>query len=310
VTDYIARRVALHAIKDVPHQRLIDAAEGVYRHYELACQMNEPSCIAVRGKTGSGKTTLVRKVKEMILAEPHDSSTKPVVYLELPEDCTRKMVLGRILEAVDDDDPYGSTGSVLLARVQDAMRSHKVRLIIIDEVQHLVSKENKRVNHKMADLLKVLIDTVGVPFVLVGNTDLDHILSANQQLQRRMFDYIRLTPFDLGDRRDSVHFRAFLRLFDARLPFPEWCELDDAAVAAALHDATEGLIGFIVQLLKNAGDRALREGCRRIEPKHLAAAWRAVRKPFVTRKDNPFTNLVQPAPRLKQQDDLKKLKAA
>lgn len=310
MTDYIAQRVKLHGIKDVPHHRLIEACHEILRQYELACQIEDPSFIAVRGKTGSGKTTLVRKVREVIEKRPAEAHTKPVIYLELPEDCTRKMVLGRILEALDDDDPYGSTASVLLTRVQQAVASRKVRLIIIDEVQHLVSKDNKRVNHKMADLLKVLIDTVRVPFVLVGNTDLDHILSANEQLQRRMFDYIRLTPFDLGDLKDRTHFRAFLRLFDARLPFPEWCELDDIAVAEAIHEATEGLIGFIVQLLKNAGDRALRDGARRMEPKHYAEAWRAVRKPFVTRKESPFANLVLPNPRLKQEHELKRLKAA
>lgn len=316
MNDYIARMALLRGIR-INYEQTQKAEEEIRDLYELgACGalVEEPGFIVLRGRTGSGKSTIVRNVMEKLKAEAarlmppggDGQVIQPIVFMTLPEETTRKNVCGELLAALGDDDPFGATQSVIVERIKAATEARKVRMIIIDEIQHIVSADNARVNYKAADLLKVLIETLRVPFLLVGTPRMNKLLEAklleteDNQLLRRMHTPIDLEPFSVTEQKFLMEFRAFLRCYDEAMPFEEWCHLWDKDIALAIHKATDGFVGFVAQLLKKAGDIAIRAGGRRIEIRHLSEAYLVVRAPFVDKgRRNPFEGLAQPAPQPK-----------
>lgn len=299
MSAYIQRLAKLHAVYKIRHPEHLHYRDEILAIHQASLAVPIHGFYTVTGDAGSGKTTLALEVRDTIMqtAKPGEI---PCVYFAIPEEANRKTVVGAMLEQMDDPDPWGPKEAVLLSRLADAVVEKGVELIIVDELQHLVS-DNRKVNKKVADLLKHATDLVQKPFVLVGSRDLDLIIEPNRMSQRRVLGDAPLDPFkqtELPEKEAEAklrNFRAFLRLYDAHLPFSHWCALDCDVMAAALHEASDGLIGFFVQLLRKAGDYALREDALRIEPAHWAQAWRVLRMKFLpSSRRNPFEGLTLP----------------
>jgi energy-coupling factor transporter ATP-binding protein EcfA2 len=148
---YTDRLSALYKSSVIRHSGLTRGRDEILAIHRASQTESIAGFIIVTGDTGSGKSTLVTEVRVAIMraAEP---DKVPCVYFEIPEQTSRKTLVGALLEAMDDDDPYGPKEAVLLSRLTRTVPEKGVELIIADEMQHLVS-DNRKVNKKGADLL-------------------------------------------------------------------------------------------------------------------------------------------------------------
>lgn len=251
--------------------------------------------LAVPGRSGSGKSRLIARLRSDILKEAADAAGlvasatgiatpdgdwRPVLFVPTPPHVRITSLASAILTALGDEDPEFGVEGVRTARVRRKLQEQKVKLILFDEFQHLVENRTDSFAFKAGDWLKGILNeadgTVPVPIeertgyfvhaVFFGRPSITALFQQNGQFCRRNRGIAPLKAFDWIDEEERERFRMTLRGIDQALPFPEWSGLADEAFALDIHRATDGVIGRIMSLVQGAGMEALVAGSPRISP--------------------------------------------
>lgn len=273
-----------------------DAIEAIRRCHEMGrYPLEEPSCLLITGVSGCGKSTLRKEYAKRCPRQELDDRTKiTVLHLELPSQPTIKNVAERILIAMGD--PFAEKGSAegKTARIIKLMRECYVELVMLDEFQHFVDNAGVKVESKVADWLKHLINSTKVPFVLLGLPRCERILEVNEQLRRRFTPKIALYPFKLSDANSRRQFGGLLQSLQKNLPFEARSVLVDKEVIPLIYYATFGLIDYVMKLIAEAIFIALSEGQLSIDEKVLERAFRDAIWRDADGARNPFNSQFQP----------------
>lgn len=252
----------------------IEVLNRLWEFYDISQTSPTANIMVLHGKSGSGKTTVAKEfygqVQDAVKVEGNDMAA---IYLSAPSKCTPKALAADLL--VKLGDPYADRGTLeqMTRRVVGFINERNVSLVVLDEFQHFMKTENQKVLYDAADWLKSITNQVGCPFLLVGLPNTLDVIDANEQLERRTTDRVELSHFPYKTEEDRVRFRTILALFSQELPFPETDFLVAPVFAEKLHSATDGLIGWVVRLLRAASALALRSDERHLEPKHFSAAF-------------------------------------
>ena len=162
--------------------------------------------------SGSGKTTSLERLLIELYAQRiiHSSyKGKPFrfdqlvwLHLDCPGDGSLRQLLIQFLHAVDsiigktrvrDDeyigyyDLYGGTRATvdsLISAVATVAANHCLSVLIIDEIQHLLHADGDGAD-RVLNYLVTLVNTIGVPVILVGTPRANHVLSRQGKQIRR-----------------------------------------------------------------------------------------------------------------------------
>lgn len=214
----------------------------------------------------------------------------PVVYVELEQACTVKRMWSAILHGYGDE--YWDEGTLedMRVRALGLIRDRRTDLLVLDEVQHLFHRSKDGI--AATDAIKRLLDAGVCSLALMGDLDGRRLLESNVQLVNRMVTPADVRVLDGGDKGDMSLLTGFLRRYDLRMTeadlHPEPSGLDDPRVVAGLMDAGTGLLGVMVNLIREASDHAHLRDARRIEPYDLSAAARGWSGGQGRQKHNPF----------------------
>lgn len=240
------------------HPLYNEILERIKRCHEISKISSHAEDAYIGGPTGSGKTTVARKYKK--LYPPHDEGevTKvPVVMISIPSPATQKSIIVELLAALGDPCAEKGTNSVQTLRLKNFIKKCGVELIILDEFQHLIDRDSDKVMRTVADWLKVLIEDTGVPVILLGlegenggSSDTKTIFDANPQLGRRFANRMIMAPFGFitGEEKDA--FRLFLEIVDKTLPLKKKSNLADIGMALRFYYASDGVIAYIMKLVR------------------------------------------------------------
>jgi len=252
--------------------------------------LEEPGCLLITGVAGSGKSTLRKEYAKHFPARDTEEGTEiPVLHLELPAQPTIKNVAERIL--LDMGDPLFTRGSAeaMTSRIVTLFKNCGVQLVILDEFQHFIDNSSEKIETKVADWLKYLINITKVPFVLMGLHRCIRILQSNEQLRRRFSRQISLTPFSIRDKRSRRNFEGLVRSLWQNLPLsPSHDLVHDAEVIDRIHFATFGLMGYVMTLTSAAVQIALEEEKAELSRDVLERAFLATIWPEAHGTLNPF----------------------
>ena len=131
----------------------------------------------------------------------------------------------------------------------------QVELVILDDFHHLIDKETNRVLEQVSDWLKVLIKETGIPFLVVGiEGKVERILEANAQLSRLFAVRQTLAPFrcDPTDAASVQEFARFVQYAEQAIAMPLPTTLPRLELLQRLHEATQGVVGNLMNLLRYA----------------------------------------------------------
>lgn len=247
--------------------------------------------LRVTGASGSGKSTLAKSFRDVVLARgAHGEGDAPVVYVELEQACTVKRMWSAILHGYGDE--YWDEGTLedMRVRALGLIRDRRTDLLVLDEVQHLFHRSKDGI--AATDAIKRLLDAGVCSLALMGDLDGRRLLESNPQLVNRMVTPADVRVLDAGAPGDMSLLTGFLRRYDLRMTeadlHPEPSGLDDPRVVAGLMDAGTGLLGVMVNLIREASDHAHLRDARRIEPYDLSAAARGWSGGQGRQKHNPF----------------------
>src|SRR6266550_4009557 len=196
--------------------------------------------LAVFGATGVGKSTVMQRVAEKLRAEEPNPSVVPVVVIKAsPEDVgasarldyyrkVLKQLQGHV--AVSDrvknlplfTNPERKSRDPaewleMRDAVQYALALLRVKVVFVDEAQHLMYVDTPHKPTAQLDWLKTFTEQTNVLHVLVGNFDLYDCCHLNAQAARRMRD-LPFARYHLDNATECAEFATALRTFLEEVP--------------------------------------------------------------------------------------------
>lgn len=274
----------------VRHLRFQKAFKEISRCHRMGrYRFDEPGCLLITGESGCGKSTLRKEyASQFPRFEMEDRTAIPVLHLELPSQPTVKNVAERIL--IELGDPFAEKGSAegKTARIIKLMEGCRVELVILDEFQHFVDRSSDKVEYKVADWLKSIINASKVPFVLMGLPRCQRILEVNEQLRRRFPSRVELHRFRIDRKNDRQQFVGVLKTLEKTLPIQKPSALTDKNVIPRIYFATHGIIDHTMRLVAESLSIALSESRDTIDQEVLRIAFERAVWEGARDKDNPF----------------------
>src|SRR6266571_386698 len=243
-------------------------------------ETKNPPCLAILGNTGAGKTTLVDTWLANAPLHPMETpegSIIPYLYVLVPSSPKKKGAVAAILRALHDPNPSRGTEWDMILRVHNLIKRCKVKMIFVDEFQHLMDKDTQQVVHAIADFLKDIINQAHVPMILTGKLgEAEPILLANSQLDRRFGTPLVLQPFEWDRSRPETikEFRTLMRDIDQALPL-DLSDLQNEEMAFRFFYASAGYLGWIMEIIREAAIRAIDIDCHCLNKQLLSAAYEA-----------------------------------
>jgi Cdc6-like AAA superfamily ATPase len=258
----------------------------------------EPECMLITGTKGAGKTTLIEwYARNFPIRESPEKRVVPVLVVTVPSPATVKGLGSAMLKALGDPAADKGAVSSITLRLKDYLKDCRVELIILDEFQHFDDRQSKNVLKTISDWLKNLINETRVPIVLVGMPGCESVLEneGNEQLKRRFSSREQIDPFAWDTPEHIDEFRQLLKEIDDALPILKDSHLAEATTAFLIHSATDGVINYVMKLLRWAAKLAIESGAEQIDHSILAQAYEARLAQDFVKRPNPFNPQFDPA---------------
>ena len=217
--------------------------------------------LALVGDTTTGKTTIINEFR--LRHPPEDNRTEdavhvPILIVQAPTTPSEARFYGEILRAVYAPMRQSSNAEQRLVQVLTVFRVIGLRMLIIDEIQHMIAGTLQR-QRVFLNTIKYLGNELQIPIVGVGTTDALHALQSDPQLANRF------EPVVLGRWQYDERYRRLLASFELLLPLKEPSFLSEPTLAAKIMSMSEGTIGEITEVLKRAARLAIETGHERID---------------------------------------------
>lgn len=185
-------------------KKVRDAIRDVVSENEA---LSEPRHAILIGDSGCGKSTLLDLIKadhppkeECFQLGIHLQQT--ILYLSLPSTITSRSMAIATLRAIGDRSAMNGTCQELTERLIRYIKQCNVKVIFLDEFQHLLALGRGSVQganqHLLAarNWIKSVIVATHVTFVLMGMPETLALIDDEPQLERRFTHLLHLSPFE------------------------------------------------------------------------------------------------------------------
>lgn len=271
---------------------LKDVLEAIRFCHKYSRLYREPKCLLITGLPGVGKTSVAEYyIRDYPRINNEESVEVPVLYVKIEVPATPKNLVSALLAGLGD--PAAEKGSIgsQTRRLRHFLKEVKAELIILDEFQHFIDRDSLKVLKTISDWLKLLIDNSKLPVVLMGMPYSHLILDTrgNEQLRRRFSLRKSIEPFGWGENdKEQEDFRNFLKLVDAELPFNKRSNLAGKTMSYRFYCATNGVISYVMDLIRMAALNAIELSLETIDLELLADAYDKSLASAYPDRENPF----------------------
>lgn len=283
--------------------KFVDIRISNERHDRLISYLERLTAIGIATSNGrkmggralapsaTGKTSSAEAFRTKYEARGlHSEGERPVIIVPLDSACTSRRLFAAILRTVGDPLCDTGTEDILRSRSYVALKRLGCRLLIIDEVQHLVARSSVR--NDICDVLKRFLDDGIVPLALLGTDEATELLNKNVQLASRLHAPFDMPPLKTSSLEDRKLFKAYVANLDQALVdtgiLKRKSGLDAARTLTCLFKISGGVLGRVTNLIREALIHAVEREAEYVELYDLSFAtshW-AVGQGFV--KENPF----------------------
>lgn len=253
------------------------------------CADEEPEHLMLIGHPGTGKSTLLKKLLASCPRVVHQEFTEvPILYTEIPARTTIKALAGLMLQNLGSEYWNRGDETARTHQLVTLIRACRCKLIILDEVNHLVDRGGVKTHYLVGDWIKQLGAATRTSIVLSGTLRSKQLLTTNYQLGSRFSEVHTLSPLSLiGERQ--WEFLGVLKTLESLLaPMPS-IELHHQKTAPMIAFATNGRMRSIRQLLVRAVEVAGRAPKQKLTLDALQVAFLEVIFPKAPDTRNPFS---------------------
>lgn len=255
--------------------------QGNYKFDNCELSPTTSSGFTIIGFSGVGKTKTVERIlalyPQIIVHSKYkhkDINQYQLVWLKLdcPHDGSVKGLCVNFFQEIDrllGDDSYNkfaagrnTTTDTMIPRMAQIARRHSLGVLVIDEIQHLsVAKSGGQ--EKMLNFFVTLVNTIGIPVILIGTSKALPILQGEFRQAKR----------GSGQQGDviweNMHKNEHWELLIEGMWQYQWtkkeCELT-RELMDVLYDESQGIIDIAVKLYAMAQIRAIATGKEIVTP--------------------------------------------
>lgn len=242
-------------------KQILERLEELLAHPHI---IRMPNLLLI-GRTNNGKTQILKRFRELHSASDNigdDAISVPVLYVQAPSVPDEKRLYADILNVLFAKFSISDHPHKLLANIKDKFQKVGVRMLIIDELNSLVSGSMAK-QRQFLTVLKHLSNELQIPLVGAGTEDAVRAIQTDPQLSNRF------TPVTLPRWGMDVDFRRLLASCEQILPLRHQSHLSEKVIAHDIWSRAEGTIGETVTLLKRAAKLAICTGHEKIDKEML-----------------------------------------
>jgi chromosomal replication initiation ATPase DnaA len=217
-TKLTNKEINEYLAEPIYHPTFIKAYKHIHKAFDSFGR--RPACCYITGDSGVGKSTLGKAIYNEIIAntEPDpNANIISVVMVTLKDSTLPDEVRKDILDKLGVDSS-GYSGRKLRVLLEKQLKACGVQLIIFDEFQHLVRKYDRDVNRNACNFIKNLIDTTGVPVVLLGTPKGKKLFELYDELRTRFICAGELELMSCESGSALEYFRVYLTDLMRRFP--------------------------------------------------------------------------------------------
>ena len=253
----------IYAIKEgswIPYSRateILTKLEDLLAHPRI---IRMPHMLLV-GSTNNGKTHILRRFLDQHPPDPNpggEAASVPVVFVEAPPTPDRGEFYNSILDEVKVPRRLAATIPEREHQVKKVLAKVQTKILIIDEIQHLIAGGLTK-QRDFRNAIKNLGNELRISIVASGVEDAFNAFSTDPQLSNRF------VPEALPLWRLDKEFARLLATLERRTPLGQPSNLVDGAMMIQLHSMSEGLIGEVHQIIKEAAVLAIRTKKEKID---------------------------------------------
>jgi len=233
-------------------RQALEHLESLFDHPKT----HRPPCCTLYGDTNSGKTQIALKFErdhKPAEQKGDEQAVMPVVLVQNPPFGDVRSFYSQILARIGAPRPDGVRPDRALAQVLVQLDRLKARVLIVDEVQHVLAG---KIDQRMIFMnsLKFLSNELQIPVVAIGPIGALRALYTDPQLANR-FEALQLPRWQ-PDR----DYAEFLTQLTAQMGLGQKSEFKKKDLVTRVHSMTEGLTGETRALIGRAAETAMRSG--------------------------------------------------
>ena len=253
--------------------------------------VEEADNLLLLGEPGVGKSRLLKKFCSRHPIIKHEDFVEvPVLYASVPSKSSIDNLASSMLLALGS--PFWNRGKTkeLTHQLVTLLKTCKVKMVVLDEVNHLVDKGGIKTHHLIADWLKELSDSVRIPFVFAGIPRANRLLEANDQLRSRFREVVSVNPFNIETNPAEAEFREVLKSFENIVPSSLQLNISNATMTRRICFATGGRLRDIRRLMVRVIELACKAEAASASLTTFSTAFRQVIYVNAPDRRNPFTS--------------------
>jgi hypothetical protein len=237
---------------ELPHPMFVEHLATLKRRIDDALAGFAPKIVRVPGPSGVGKSSLISTLSRDYPETRIDGRRHvPVLIVQVPQSATAKLLPKSVLRALGIQVPSSMTAGAMFDLMVTQLRLAGTRVVIFDEISHLVDEGSRVPPRAASDWLKTLADTLDMTLILFGIPRLERLFSANEQLRRRAYPARNFLPYDASDAQQMAAYIScvtnYARLF-AAVGYP--IDVRPRVLTQQSYLLTGGLIGVLADFMR------------------------------------------------------------
>lgn len=264
--ETIADQSAADRIQHIKKKKIwinFTEAKAIYsRMIELleTKEKDQPGHIAILGDSGSGKSFTFDKFVTAMLEKHADSENSyiPVLRVQHPVEPKEGRLYDSILKAARHPSRTNLNAAKKQNMVMKVIAELGTKMILIDD-SHDAMEGTERQQKIFLTVLRNLAISTDTILVYAALPKFEALLANDLQMKRRV-EIHRLPIWG-----KSKAFANFLAAYERRLPLRKPSDLGSAYIVHELHEMSNGVLDFVVKILKGAACSAIGGGNEKIE---------------------------------------------
>ncbi len=168
--------------------------------------------LALMGDTNSGKSRLLEKFAESLAED--NGKVESVLICVAPQSSKFSKLLTSLIHVLGGAYNTRDDEEVLIWRIETLVKSKNIRMLALDEAHGPIHGSPPEQRYYLSNLRRLSI-LLGIPFVLIGTSDVMSLLYVDQQIANRF------QRFELHRWSQGKEFQQLLQSFQKSLPLPE-----------------------------------------------------------------------------------------
>jgi hypothetical protein len=243
---------------ELSHPMFVEHIRILKQCVEDALAGYEPKISRVPGPSRAGKSSLIATLQRAYpQSRVNGRLVAPVLVVDVPQGASPKDLPSSVLQALGLNVTSRMKVSSMFDLMKDHLKLAGTRVVIFDEISHLVDEGSRVPPRAASDWLKSLVDKANVTLIVFGIPRLERLFSANDQLRNRARPARFFLPYDASDAKEMAAFTAcvtnFARMF-AAAGYP--ISVPSRVLIQQCYLLTGGLIGMLSDFMKALAKQA------------------------------------------------------